>query len=235
MGIVYFIRHGQASFGSGNYDQLSDLGIRQSRVLGVYLRKTGICFQSVYSGTLIRQQQTAQAVMDCLDAAGKPSEIQTSSAFDEFDSEAILNAQMEELVRENPGLAPDLKRMETDPEAFRRVFDRALARLLTGVSRLAEDLTVTAFIGRVKAGVEMVASQLEENHNAVVFTSGGTLSAVMHVALSLSEKETVRLGWQICNASVSRFLAANGRLTLMSFNCTAHLDQQNDATLLTYL
>ncbi|MBI9082052.1 MAG: histidine phosphatase family protein [Desulfobacterales bacterium] len=235
MGILYFIRHGQASFGTGNYDRLSDLGIRQSQVLGRYLRKTGLRFQAIYSGALVRQQQTAQTVMEHLYADEDPPELETSSAFNEFDSEAILKAQMEDLVRENPGLAPDLKRMETDPEAFHRVFDRALARLLTGASHLADDLTVAAFIARVKTGIERVALRLEENQNAAVFTSGGTLAAVMHAALTLSEKETVRLGWQIRNASVSRFLAANGRLTLMSFNCTAHLEQENDAALMTYL
>ena len=235
MGILYFIRHGQASFGTGNYDRLSDLGSRQSQILGEYLRKRGVRFQAVYSGTLLRQQQTAQTVMEHLYAGDPSPELQTSNAFNEFDSGAILQAQVEDLVRENPGLAPDLKRMETDPEAFHRVFDRALARLLTGAGHLAEDLTVSAFIKRVKAGIEWVASRLGEDHSAAVFTSGGTLAAVMHAALSLSEKEAVRLGWQVCNASVSRFHAANGRLTLMSFNSTAHLEQQNDAGLVTYL
>jgi broad specificity phosphatase PhoE len=31
MGQIYLVRHGQASFGSANYDQLSELGHEQAR------------------------------------------------------------------------------------------------------------------------------------------------------------------------------------------------------------
>ena len=34
MATIYLIRHGQASFGSDDYDQLSQLGIRQAEVTG---------------------------------------------------------------------------------------------------------------------------------------------------------------------------------------------------------
>ena len=35
------VRHGQASFGAANYDQLSDLGMQQSRWLGEYFAAIG--------------------------------------------------------------------------------------------------------------------------------------------------------------------------------------------------
>lgn len=38
MGTLYLVRHGQASFGADDYDQLSPLGQRQSVRLGEYLR-----------------------------------------------------------------------------------------------------------------------------------------------------------------------------------------------------
>jgi broad specificity phosphatase PhoE len=34
MGTLHLVRHGQASFGAADYDQLSDLGARQCRELG---------------------------------------------------------------------------------------------------------------------------------------------------------------------------------------------------------
>ena len=235
MGVLYFIRHGQASFGTEDYDRLSDLGVRQARILGAYFRRIGVRFHAVYSGSLLRQQQTAKAVMEGLYNDQNPLTLQISDNFNEFDSEAVLKAQMEDLIRENPDLAPDLHRIETDPKAFRRVFDRALGRSLGHVGRLAEDQTVKAFIRRVKAGIGAVAARLGEDDTAAIFTSGGTLAAVMHAALSLDEQETIRLGWQIRNASVSRFRYQDGRLALMSFNCTAHFEEKNDPALLTYL
>ena len=33
MSEIYFVRHGQASFGSEDYDRLSPLGVRQAQVL----------------------------------------------------------------------------------------------------------------------------------------------------------------------------------------------------------
>ena len=36
---IFFVRHGQASFGKENYDQLSELGVEQSKKLGEYLQK----------------------------------------------------------------------------------------------------------------------------------------------------------------------------------------------------
>ena len=38
MAHIHLIRHGQASFGAADYDQLSDLGHRQSVRLGEHLR-----------------------------------------------------------------------------------------------------------------------------------------------------------------------------------------------------
>lgn len=38
MSELYLVRHAQASFGAANYDQLSDLGHRQSRWLGEHLK-----------------------------------------------------------------------------------------------------------------------------------------------------------------------------------------------------
>jgi broad specificity phosphatase PhoE len=235
MGILYFIRHGQASFGSEDYDRLSDIGIRQSQILGDFFNHTGLRFDAVYSGTLLRQRQTARTVMERIYAEEQPPELQVRAAFDEFDSAALLKAQVDDLVRENPDIARDLTQLESDPAAFQRVFDRALARMLAGAGNLSEDHTVTAFIRRVRSGIDTVAEELAGDGTAAVFTSGGTLSAVMHAALSLTENETVRLGWQIRNASVSCFRHGDGRLTLMAFNCTAHLEQQRDASLLTYL
>ena len=42
MPALYLIRHGQASFGAEDYDQLSDLGMRQSQHVGEYFSAQGI-------------------------------------------------------------------------------------------------------------------------------------------------------------------------------------------------
>ena len=61
MSVLYIVRHGQATFYSGDYDQLSEKGYEQSRLLGRYWRESGLAISEVYSGSLKRQLQTAQA------------------------------------------------------------------------------------------------------------------------------------------------------------------------------
>ena len=42
MSRILLVRHGQASLGAADYDQLSDLGEEQSRILGAALATQGI-------------------------------------------------------------------------------------------------------------------------------------------------------------------------------------------------
>ena len=42
MSVLYVVRHGQASFFTDNYDQLSPKGVEQSRLLGKYWKKSGL-------------------------------------------------------------------------------------------------------------------------------------------------------------------------------------------------
>ena len=70
MGTLYLVRHGQASFGAADYDQLSELGQRQSVRLGEYLANKGVTLDAVLTGTLRRHQQTyagiAQGAGSCV-------------------------------------------------------------------------------------------------------------------------------------------------------------------------
>ena len=63
MASLYLIRHGQASFGSANYDQLSPLGQRQADVSGRFFADIGLHFGQAVSGDLSRQQETGQRVL----------------------------------------------------------------------------------------------------------------------------------------------------------------------------
>ena len=58
MGNLYLVRHGQASFGAEDYDNLSELGRKQAVRLGEYFRDNGQSFDTVFTGTLRRHGQT---------------------------------------------------------------------------------------------------------------------------------------------------------------------------------
>ena len=59
MSALYLVRHGQASFGEDDYDRLSEIGHRQSRVLGAALRSRLASVHLVATGSLRRHKETA--------------------------------------------------------------------------------------------------------------------------------------------------------------------------------
>jgi phosphohistidine phosphatase SixA len=50
MALVFLVRHAQASFGTHDYDRLSELGRQQSRWLGEYFAERGVRFARVVAG-----------------------------------------------------------------------------------------------------------------------------------------------------------------------------------------
>ena len=63
MGTLYLVRHGQASFGAEDYDNLSELGHKQSVRLGEYFANKGIAFDGLIAGTLRRHKQTLAGIL----------------------------------------------------------------------------------------------------------------------------------------------------------------------------
>ena len=81
MPAVTLIRHGQASFGKANYDQLSELGYLQAHRLGISLKERDEPVDVVYVGAMQRHLQTAET---CLAAAELKLPLQTLPGFNEF-------------------------------------------------------------------------------------------------------------------------------------------------------
>src|SRR5687768_7805849 len=87
MSTLYLVRHGQASFGTDNYDQLSSLGRQQIKILAEHLAASGERFDRIYSGTLQRQRETAEILASTL---GLDTPIVVHGAYDEYDSDSML-------------------------------------------------------------------------------------------------------------------------------------------------
>ena len=64
MAELVLVRHGQASFGTDDYDKLSELGWRQSRWLGEYFRERGTAFDLVVRGSLRRHAETLTGIAE---------------------------------------------------------------------------------------------------------------------------------------------------------------------------
>ncbi|MBU2548558.1 MAG: histidine phosphatase family protein [Proteobacteria bacterium] len=232
MSVIYFIRHGQASFASDHYDRLSDLGRRQSRILGDYLAHLGLRFDAACTGTLERQTETAEIVLSRMNDPG-PTASAIKPGLNEYDSESIVSAQLPAMIERDPGLARDAEHM-TDRRSFQRVFEGAMLRWASGRHDVPGVETWSDFAARVREAVEQVMSENGRGKTVAVFTSGGPTCATLHMAVGVSPAVAVRLNWQIRNTSVSEFKYSEQGIFLGSFNSVHHLQTLGEPELLTY-
>ena len=110
MGTLYLVRHGQASFGADDYDQLSPLGRQQAVRLGEYLRPKlqEKPLETVLMGSLKRHRQTWEGIAE---GAGLPHTPSVWPGLNEYDSHALI-----ESIHPEPLAKPDT------PELYRHHF-----------------------------------------------------------------------------------------------------------------
>lgn len=227
---LYLVRHGQASFGSHNYDRLSSLGERQSHLLGQHLQRIGFRADAWLCGTLERQRKTLACVLEGLGAA---SETECLPAFNEYDHEAIFEAYLPRVMTDL-GHAPE-KRAEflSDVRQFEAAFMGAMRHWVEGTPiDAAPAESWPAFLSRVHEGLKHLATSGRER--IVVVTSGGPIACAVQAALGFEPERTFHLNWGIYNASVTELRARKGSLMLHGFNAVAHLELAGDPSLLTY-
>ncbi len=221
------MRHGQASFGTANYDQLSATGKRQPEVLAAHWLAPGLrpVFDAVYAGSMRRQQDTARLTLPS-------AELLTNPAFNEYDFEGILRNYFPMVAQEHPELKMGHRELFSNPKAFQTVFEVGIGYWLSGRQPDQPLESWTDFCARVEEGLRQVAAL---GHNrVVVFTSGGVIAVAMRLALQLSDQMAMRLNWRTYNASVHTFKMGRSGLSLMGHNNITHLELANDPSLLTF-
>lgn len=234
MSVIYLVRHGQASFGSANYDELSPRGRIQARLLGKHFLRIQLPVHSVYAGELKRQVDTAREVLGVFEDGGhKLPPYQGLPEFNEYDSGAIVSILKKELTRENPQLLRDIEN-PPDRKTFQNAFEEIVARWVSGELNLDGLPRWDAFQERVRRGLAIVRADNGRRKNILVFTSGGPIAVAIQTALTLSDMMTMKMSWQVMNASVTRLIYSEERLILASFNNVSHLELAGDPALLTH-
>lgn len=235
MSTIFFIRHGQASFGKENYDELSARGYRQARLLAEHFSGHALSFDVIFTGTLERQIKTVDQLILNLSEAGRPlPELHRREGLNEYPTRQIFEALVPLAVRTNPALLNDVKQLMTDRRSFQKVFEAAMTLWGKGTHETPGLLSWSEFSARVDSVVNEIMAAYGTGRNVAVFTSGGPISVVVGRTLNLSSDDIMRVAEQIVNTSVSRFKCTEKRITLFTFNEFAHLDKEKDSTLITY-
>ncbi len=235
MGSIYLIRHGQASFGADDYDVLSPIGIRQAEVLGAHLSQLGIRIDRSLSGNLRRQQHTANSALSQLKSAGMqvPS-LEVDAAFNEFDADAVIRALLPDLLPEEPEALHILRNAAQNRAEFQRLFARLIGRWISGEHDKPDLQSWKAFVEQVQGGLTRLLEQAERQQNIAVFTSGGTITALLHLITGVPADKAFELNWQIVNTSLSCLKFRGREVSLASFNSQVHLQLLKAPELITY-
>jgi broad specificity phosphatase PhoE len=231
MSVIYLIRHGQASFGTDNYDKLSAVGREQSAILGQYFAELGEPIDRIYTGTLERQRETARLVADAL--APKSPPVSAEPAFDEYESESILRAFAASLTPAQleqagwPGL-------HTDRRRFQFFLERAARAWVEAQIQTEDMLPWRSFHGRIIAALEAIVSTEGRGKTLLVSTSGGVIGTIVAHVLGLANHVGIELNWAVHNASITRLIYNADKISLSMFNGLPHLDREGRRQLITY-
>jgi len=223
---IFVVRHGQASFGSDNYDQLSELGWRQARWLGEHWAEDGHGFDHVVCGDLQRHRETARGICEGLglDAA----RVEELPQLNEFDFQSVVRAYVENNVEKNPQLAPS---RNTDKKTYYRLLKQAMHAWSAGEIAAAE--TWPQFEQRVEEALGVIGTGGRSGKTLVV-SSGGAIAMMVRQVLGAPVHSVIQLNMQIKNTAVSHFFAGASGYSLHSFNHVPHLDRRERREFITY-
>src|ERR1700686_5559958 len=100
MGILFLVRHAQASFLEQNYDKLSALGEAQAGHLGEYWTLRKIVFDRVCAGPCVRQKDPLRLVSNAYHKASlKFPDPLMMPEFDEYQGETVLEYSLPGLIK----------------------------------------------------------------------------------------------------------------------------------------
>lgn len=226
MGNIYLVRHGQASFGAADYDNLSELGTRQSVRLGQYLQQSGLQFEAVLTGTLKRHTQTFAGICEGMgEASGEapPAPLQWPG-LNEFDGEAVITA-----------LRPTALQDPTTPEGYKQHFRLLRDGLRQWMAGVISPLGMPNYPDFVH-GVTSALAHVRKSHtgNVLIVSSGGPISTAVGHILGTAPETTIDLNMRIRNSAVTELVYNPKRCTLQTFNTLPHLDGAQYASWVTY-
>ncbi len=230
MSVLYVVRHGQASFFSDDYDQLSENGQEQARLLGQYWKDSGIEIDAVYAGSLKRQIQTAERCGERYATHGNRwPEIQILEGLNEYHADDLMEKLKPELIEAYPGIQKLDQAYTTATEEqeryrwFHRLLEAVMERYIASEYQSTGFETWSAFHQRVTDAYQTVRAQNGRGRSIALFTSGGPIGVSVQTCLQSPESKAAQLNWRVYNASITQFTFSGKRISLDQFNAVPHL------------
>lgn len=205
MGSIHLIRHGQASWGAADYDQLSDLGVRQSSALGTSWEASDWAPTEAIAGGLKRHAQTAIATID---ASGQGDGYDVDAGWNEYDIQTLATAQ-------------DPSVIAAGQKAFQQALNVALGDWIAG--RGEHEEPYQDFVDRVLTSFDAAATLATKGRTVAVFTSGGPIAQVVSHVLCGDDSLFQKFNDIVFNASVTTIIVGESGRRVLAVNEHTHL------------
>jgi broad specificity phosphatase PhoE len=211
---IYLIRHGQASFGLGDYDQLSPKGHQQAALLGRMLTNRSLLLTQPEAGAMRRHQQTAD---NCLKMMQYPGALKVNPGWNEFDHQQVLSAYQPG-YHDMASIAKELMKQPNPKAAFQSIFSRAVDRWISGQFDSDYAETWKRFNERISDSLSDTIKSTEKGSVALIFTSGGVISALSYQVLGLPVEHSVQLQYRMPNCAITKLATGKSGTHLITLN-----------------
>ena len=227
MAELYLVRHGQASFGAENYDELSPSGRTQSLWLGEYFAQAKLRFDRVVVGTMQRHRQTADAILAAM--GGPQVEIAQDAGLNEYDFQALFASLGEEGLP--LGLSAGLSAASAKKDFYKGL--RQVLQLWAD-DRLPGRVPETWHQFQARVQRARIDIQRTGGRSVLVVSSGGPIAVTAQQVLQAPDATAIALNMQIRNSSVCQYVFNDGAMSLVSFNSVPHLERAERHEFVTY-
>lgn len=229
---LYLVRHGQASFGTSDYDRLSSLGVRQAQRAGQYLRAMAGRPVRIYSGSLVRHRDTAAEIAEAVP-------VQVDERFNELDLDSLITQLVPSLQDPDETLATLMSEASRSRSAYQKLIKRVFLHWQTLAIPTHPLESWSTFTSRVSAALADLVFTSRPGETTIVVTSGGVIAALVQQVLALPAPSAYGLLEAQMNCSITCLLHDRRRVSLSSFNESAYLlrpdaSGEDSASLLSY-
>ncbi len=222
MPYVYLVRHAQPDF-AGHYDSVTALGLQQSQWLGRHFAAMGLRFARILSGSLERQRQTLQSMLEQLPGSPPPT---VDPRFNEYDASSVLAA--------NAPVDDRALRASGD----RRAYFSAVREAMTAWSRRetsVEGLESWRDFGhRVHGAIDAACEGMDARAAVLVVTSGGVIGRIVADTLGAGPDAAIQLNLQTRNTGITELVRGRSSARIVAFNSIPHLEHPERAHAITH-
>ena len=213
MSVLYLVRHGQASFGTDDYDRLSDLGKEQSRITGRFLAAQGIDPDRIVHGEMLRQRQTAEGL---LEGMGLSMDAHVDSGWNEY------------AAWELTGVLDDVDpRAKHDSKIFQGELERGAARWASGEHDEDYRETYKQFTSRVERALDDAVAAMGSGQSTIVVSSAGAIAWTAARLIGGGFDQWMAFNRVTINTGITKIITGQSGTSLISFNDHGHQDPKN--------